>query len=378
MKTTLPNPLNARKLLLATSVAACLLTAGCAASFQAQTAEIANAGPSSARFAYVANVADSTISMYTVASSGQWTPTSPATVASGPQPEAITVDSQGKFAYVCNIGNSTIGMFAINQSTGVLTPLSPANASAGALPQDFTLHPSGNFAYSANTSGGTVTVFSVNKITGQLTPTATVPVPGYNVANPVAVTVSPSGQFLYVVAQYVEIYSIDQTTGGLTILPETYTYPGVRPFKLTFDSTGQFAFIPDNGSNNLYEFAANPTTGALTALASSPVNAGNQPSGVALSPVSNIAYVSDRLGNTVSSFDVASSTGQLTPLSPNAATNTNGPWPIQFDPSGKIVYVLNEAGFVTSYTANPDGTLTYVASVATGKIPASFAIVPLQ
>jgi 6-phosphogluconolactonase (cycloisomerase 2 family) len=378
MMTTLPNPLTARKLLLATAVAACLLTSGCAASFQTQTAEIANAGPSSARFAYVANVYDSTISMYTVSSAGLWTPTSPATVAAGPQPEAITVDSQGKFAYVCNIGNSTIGMYAINQSTGVLSPLSPATAPTSAMPQDFTLHPSGNFAYSANTSDGTVTVFSVNKVTGQLTPTATVPVPGYNVANPVAVTVSPSGMFLYVVAQYVEIYSIDQTTGGLTILPETYTYPGVRPFKLTFDPTGLFAFIPDNGSNNLYEFAANPTTGALTALASSPVAAGNQPSGVALNPAGNFIYVSDRLGNSISSFDVAGSTGQLTPLSANAATNVNGPWPIQFDPSGKIVYILNEAGFVTSYTANPDGSLTYLSSVATGKIPASFAIVPLQ
>jgi 6-phosphogluconolactonase (cycloisomerase 2 family) len=316
--------------------------------------------------------------MYSVSSAGLWTPTAPATVAAGPQPEAITVDSQGKFAYVCNLGNSTIGMFAINQSTGVLTPLSPATVAAGALPQDFTLHPSGNFAYSANTSDGTISVFAVNKTTGMLTPEAKVQVPGYNVANPVAVTVSPSGNFLYVVAQYVEVYSINQTTGGLSMLPEAFIYPGVRPFKLTFDATGQFAFIPDNGSNNLYEFTANSTTGALTALANSPVAAGNQPSGVALSPAGNFVYVSNRLGNTVSSFDVTSDTGQLTPLSPNAATGTNGPWPILFDPSGKIVYVLNEAGFVTSYTANSDGSLTYLSSVATGKIPASFAIASVQ
>ncbi len=195
------------------------------------------------------------------------------------------------------------------------------------MPQDFTLHPSGNFAYSANTSDGTISVFSVNKTTGMLTPEATVQVPGYNVANPVAVTVSPSGNFLYVVAQYVEIYSINQTTGSLTMLPEAYISPAFRPFKLTFDPTGQFAFIPDNGSNNLYEFAANSTTGALTALANSPVAAGNQPSGVALNPAGNFAYVSDRLGNTVSSFNVTSDTGQLTPLSqtPPPASTAHGP-----------------------------------------------------
>jgi len=371
-------PIHARNLRLVALMAACLLTAGCASPLLTQNSEAANAAVSSARFAYVANVLDSTISMYTVSSTGLWTPTSPATVAAGPQPEAVVVDAQGRFAYVCNIGSGTIGMYAINQTTGVLAPLSPATVPSGSLPQDFTLHPSGNFAYSANTSDGTVTVFSVNKVTGQLTPAATVPVPGYTVASPVAVTVSPSGKFLYVVAQYVEIYSINPDTGTLTILPESYTFAGLRPFKLTFDPTGQFAFIPDNGSSNLYEFAVNPTTGALAALNSSPIAAGNQPSGIAISPTGQFAYVSDRLGNAVSAFDMTGTTGQLTQLSTNAAANVNGPWPILFDPSGQIVYVLNEAGFVASYTANADGSLTFLASVATGKIPASFAIVPRQ
>jgi 6-phosphogluconolactonase (cycloisomerase 2 family) len=373
---TSPNALRSRTPRLASLAATCLLAAGCASPFLSQSSEAANAVESSAKFAYVSNVYDSTISMYTVSTAGQWTPTSPATVAAGPQPEAITVDSQGKFAYVCNIGAANIGMYAINQSTGVLTPLSPATAPAGALPQDFTLHPSGNFAYSANTSDGTVSVFSVNKTTGQLTPTATVTVPGYSVANPVAVTVSPSGKFLYVVAQYVEIYNIDPETGALTILPETYTFAGYRPFKLTFDPTGQFAFVPDNGSSNVYEFSANSTTGALVASESSPIAAGNQPSGVAFNPNGNFAYVSNRLGNTISAFGVATGSGLLTPLPTSGATNMSGPWPILFDPSGQIVYVLNEAGFVTSFTANQDGTLTFLSTVATGKVPTSFAIVP--
>jgi 6-phosphogluconolactonase (cycloisomerase 2 family) len=374
MLTSLPNPRSLKTPRLVTLLATCLLAAGCASPFLSQSSEAANTTGSSARFAYVSNVMDSTISMYTVSAAGQWTPTSPATVAAGPQPEAITVDAQGRFAYVCNIGANSIGMYAINQSTGVLTPLSPATAPAGVLPQDFTLHPSGNFAYSANTSDGTVSVFSVNKSTGQLTPTATVRVPGYDVANPVAVTVAPSGKFLYVVAQYVEVYSIDPETGALTLLPETFTFAGYRPFKLSFDPTGQFAFIPDNGSSNVYEFAVNSTTGALAALPSSPISAGNQPSWVAINPAGNIAYVSDRLGNAVSAFGIAGGTGLLTPISTNAAANVTGPWPILFDPSGQLVYVLNEAGFVASYTANPDGTLTYLSSVPTGKVPTSFAI----
>jgi DNA-binding beta-propeller fold protein YncE len=145
---------------------------------------------------------------------------------------------------------------------------------------------------------------------------------------------------------------------------------------LTFDPTAQFAFVPDNGSSSVYEFAVNSTTGTLAALASSPIAAGDQPSWVALNPTGTFAYVSDRLGNAISTFDVASATGVLTPLSSNAATNTNNPWPILFDPSGKMVYILNEAGSVTSYAANEDGSLTYLSSVSTGRVPTSFALVP--
>jgi 6-phosphogluconolactonase (cycloisomerase 2 family) len=296
------------------------------------------------------------------------------------QPAVVTVDSQGKFAYVSNIRDATIGMYAINQTTGVLTPLSPATAPSGALPQDFTLHPSGNFAYSANSNDDTVTVFSVRKTTGQLTPTATVKVPGYSVASPNSLTVDPAGKFLYVVGQYVEIYSIDATTGGLSILPEKYIYAGTRAFKLSFDPTGQFAYVPDNSSSNVYEFAVNATTGTLTALNSSPITAGSQPAWVATDPTGKFAYVSDRYSNEISVFSLTAGTGSLTLLAPDTVRISLDPWPILFDPSGQLLYVLTEGGTdggtVTSFATNPDGSLRKIGSVATGHTAWSFAIVP--
>ena len=84
MLINLPIASHARRLWLAASAATCLISAGCAAPLTLSNAETANTGPSAAKFAYVANVLDSTISMYTVSAAGLWIPTSPATVATGP------------------------------------------------------------------------------------------------------------------------------------------------------------------------------------------------------------------------------------------------------------------------------------------------------
>jgi 6-phosphogluconolactonase (cycloisomerase 2 family) len=152
---------------------------------------------------------------------------------------------------------------------------------------------------------------------------------------------------------------------------------GSRPFKLTFDPTGQFAYIPDNGFSNVYGFSVNATTGALAALESSPILAGNQPAWVVIDPSGKFANVSDRLGDVGSPFSFANASGVLTPLAPGTVSGVNFPWQILFDPSGQIMYVLNEGGgSVTTFATNQDGTLTSFGSVATGNTPWSFAIVP--
>ncbi len=376
MTCTLTSPMTIT-LRLSLSAAILLMISGCGGS---STPSVPVSTPTSApqslaKFAYVANDLDNSISMYTVSSKGTWTPTSPATVAAGTQPAVVVVDSQGKFAYVSNIRDATIGQYAINQTTGVLTPLSPATAPSGALPQDFTLHPSGNFAYSANSNDGSVTVFSVDRTTGLLTPKGNVALPGNSVSSPIAVTVNPAGTFLYVINDAVQVLAIDATTGGLTLQPSS-VYAGERAFKLAFDTTGKFAYVPDNGSSNVYEFSADPATGKLTPLSSSPVNSGNQPAWVAVDPTDKFAYVSNRFGSTVSTFNIAASSGLLTPSALDSASGVDFPWPILFDPSGQILYVLNEDGEnVTSYATHSDGTLTQLGTVPTGHAPWSFALV---
>ena len=385
----------AESLLLAVLSVACFFPIGCTNIFGPAT--VTKTGPpppvSSAKFAYVANNGSSTLSMYTVSSTGKWTPTSPATVVTDNNPSVIVADPQGKFVYVANTYNSsfivgnpgkaTVDMYAIDQSTGILTPLSPASIQCGADPQDLTLSPSGKFAYTANTSDATISVFSVNQTTGQLTAAATVtalPPSSSTISLPVAVTVHPSGKFLYLTnIGYVQTYAIDASTGGLTLLPGEAGV-GSRPFKVAFDPAGQFAYVPDNDTSNIWAFSVDITTGALTPLSFDPITAGKEPAWVAIDPASKFAYASNRFSDTISAFSFSATTGAFTPLPSSSPSDTGGaPWPILFDPSGQILYVLNEnSDSVISYAINSDGSLTDLATTGTGFTPWSFALIPNQ
>jgi 6-phosphogluconolactonase (cycloisomerase 2 family) len=317
--------------------------------------------------------------MYTVAQDGTWTPTVPATVATGNQPAVVVTDPQGKFAYVSNDRDNTIGEYAIDQTTGVLTPLSPATAPTGAFPQDFTLSPDGRFAYSANSSDDTVTAFTRDAATGQLTPIQAASTPGASIFDPGGVTVSPDGKFLCVVGQWVDIFQIDTNTGKLTQVAEPAAWAGSRNFKATFDPSGRFLYVPDNDSTNVWQFAFDPATGKLTYANNSPAVAGQDVAWVAVDPTGKFAYVSNRMSGSLTEFS-RNSSGILSPLAStltNSSLSTVGsPWQITFDPSGQIVYVLGESGSLESFATTASGNLVPLnRTVSAGLVPSSFALV---
>ena len=69
-----------------------------------------------ARFAYVTNQADNTVSIYTVgAATSQLRHTGYAQAGTGPQ--AVAVGAAGKFAYVINSISNTVSAYAINAAT---------------------------------------------------------------------------------------------------------------------------------------------------------------------------------------------------------------------------------------------------------------------
>jgi len=91
----------------------------------------------SGKYLYVANDGDSTISAYSVGSSGALTAIgSPLTTT---QPYYLAVDPLGKFLYATNPLNGTITGYTINSTTGALTQFSGTATAAGTQPVSLTV-----------------------------------------------------------------------------------------------------------------------------------------------------------------------------------------------------------------------------------------------
>jgi 6-phosphogluconolactonase len=311
--------------------------------------------------------------MYMVDScTGSLTSTTPATIATGPNPEDMVADPAGRFVYVANLVSNaadlaTISMYAVDSNTGVLVPTTPASVSTGFLPQGIAIDPSGRFVYTANSDDNTISMFTIDQPTGVLTPNTPASVPtGWS---PLSVTIHPSGKFAYAANQddnTVSMYTIDGNTGVLTPMTPATVPTAFSPFGVTVDPSGRFAYVPnayDPRGNTVSQYTINPGTGALIPNVQSTATAGNQPTAVAIDPSSKFAYVVNRLDNTISMFTINPSTGNLNP----AGTIETGaePFRITFDPSGKFVYVANESSAISIYSFGMDGVLTPAGTAMT-------------
>lgn len=243
------------------------------------------------RFVYTANSDDSTVSMFTInQKTGVLSPTTPASVSTLipgellSDPSFLTVDPTGKFLYVTASlsDGGAVFMYNIDQTTGLLTPTSPATVYSGGIPWQVVVAPSGKFAYVVNNlSGGAYTdgvwQYTRNPTTGVLTPNTPPTVAAGNA--PTGIAVDPTSRFAYVVNRLdsaVSMFTIDPDTGNLT-LNSTATNPtatiatGPEPFRISFDPTGKFVYVTNEGSatsiytvNSDGTLASAGTTGVAT------------------------------------------------------------------------------------------------------------------
>ncbi|HLI76642.1 MAG TPA: beta-propeller fold lactonase family protein [Acidobacteriaceae bacterium] len=289
---------------------------------------------------------------------------------------------------------ATISMYTVNPSTGVLTPTTPATVPTGFFPQEIAVDPLGRFVYTANSDDSSVSMFTINQTNGVLTPTAPAAVstmlPGQLVSEPGFLTVDPTGKFLYVGTSNsdgatVLMFNIDQKTGALTpTSPATVVAYGI-PFQIVVTPSGKFAYAVNNLSgpgdgNAVSQYSVNSTTGVLTLNTSFAVTAGDGPTSLAVDPSSKYAYVVNRLDGTVSMYTINQTTGQLalnaTAANPSGTVRAGAlPFRINFDRTGRLVYVTNEDSPEAVFTVNNDGTLTSAGTtgVAGGAYATAFS-----
>jgi 6-phosphogluconolactonase len=296
------------------------------------------------KFAYLTSASDPTISAYAI-NPVTGAPTaivgSPFATNQGGGGTAIAVDPTAKFLYTVGVVANGIGGQSIDMETGALTPLIGSPFFAGGLSFDtLCIDPRGHFLF-ATEDIGLISAFAFDETTGALTAVAGSPY-GTPFVHPIGVTVDPSGRFLYL-GNSVLTYTIDTTTGALTMLPNQVLGNGV--LLPTVDARGKFlygAFV-----DSVSAYTLNADTGALTAVAGSPFAAGKGAYAVTSDPSGTFLYVVNQENvagaNSVSAYTINPDSGALTAVAgspfPTGAESTG----VMTDPSGKFLYVPNTA-----------------------------------
>ena len=306
----------------------------------------------------------------------------------GASPMSIAIDPTGRFAYVANLGVSPdvwigdVSMFAVDVDTGLLTRMVP-RVSAEHGPTAVTVHPSGKFVYVANQGDqgggedvGDVSIYSVDTTTGALTPTETVNGVCPSLCVPYGIAVDPTGNFAYVPSEggpsptTISMYSINAASGALTLIGTVGS--GGRAIAVTVDSSGKYVYAVDGEDNAVAMFTVNGTSGALTPMGT--LGAGATPYAITVDPSGKFVYVANSTCDNISMYSVSATTGALTSM--GVATAGSSPRSIAVDPTSRFAYATNfGSNDVAMYTINASsGTLTFEGTVAAGACPVSVAI----
>jgi DNA-binding beta-propeller fold protein YncE len=276
------------------------------------------------KFAYVLNTNSSTVSQFAIGNNGSLTQPS-AAIGTGLQPTAIAVDPQERFVVVTNTNSGaagTLSIYSINQTTGVLTAVSttamPLNIDN---PQTVTI--SGNFIYVADANMIDVLVYTPQ--------TGTFAFANGSPFSAGTGTISISALYSPPQASTV-LYAADTSNNLLLsfslasgVLQQTGSFQtGTQPVALLADNQNRVLFVANQGSDTISIFSVNATTGALTIVPTTILAIGAAPNVLAYDPVNNFLMVSESGKKQILPLAVNTSTGGLSSLSTGLAV-TNAP-----------------------------------------------------
>ncbi len=335
--------------------------------------------PAVARFAYVANVNDLSVSGYAPhAATGGFTPLGK---IKANLPQQVLPHPSGMFLYSLDgtTAPTTITAYSIDPVSGGLTSLGVAGSIPGGTDSNrAAIDPSGRWLYAVDNGENMVFAYAINQSTGALTAIGSGVATG---AGPIDVLVTPDDKFVYVInntANSVSAYSIG-LAGALTAITGPTTVLN-GPAYSAIDPTGTYLFVPNSGNNSIVPFTigSKGAAGTLTAGTAFSLSGASFVNAVAVDPTSKFLYAVDRPDSGNGNLYALSigSDGALT-----ATINTGNPYPlgsgpvgVAVDPTGTIVAVANNSDNTLSvFTAAADGSLTPDSLVETGAAP-QFAV----
>ena len=251
------------------------------------------------------------------------TPTITAAEGSVTGTSALTVvTGNTHYAYVPNIADTDIGVYTVNATTSpYLTPDGAPVNDPPVLPRQVIMNPNGQYCY----------VIGQQSYTSVYTITSGIPAYVTNsqliggAANWNYGVIDPYGRFLFELDSgngsgtypngTIYAFAINQTNGTITYVtgsPFTTNLSSARG--LVIDHTGQYLYATNFGNNTISAYQINQTTGALTPLpggATIPTGAG--PEIATLDPTGTYLYVANKTAGSVSSYSIGTG-GVLTSL----------------------------------------------------------------
>jgi 6-phosphogluconolactonase (cycloisomerase 2 family) len=333
----------------------------------------------SGNFAYIASgFGSSYFSVFAINATGVLTPVAGSPFSAGSNVNSVTLNPQGNILYVTNSGSSGVSQpnsnevwtYTINSSTGVPTLLSkirtqqgPTSVALGGGTTDVTYTPT--FAYvvnqGSNTIASTVSAYAINASSGKIKAISGSPFPDGKAgtfASANSITVDPSGTFAYVANEgtnNVSAYTIKSSTGELTAINCSMCSAGAAPTAVAVDPSGQFVYVANGGSGNpntpsVSAYTIDASTGELAPVSGSPYATGGaytQSVSVTVDPTGQFLYVAsistqEASGN-ISAFAINASTGALTAVTGSPfTTGLITPSSVAVDPSGRFAYVAGE------------------------------------
>jgi 6-phosphogluconolactonase len=299
----------------------------------AETPQVQNTSPTgiallpSKKFLYAINSsshADS-ISIFNVASDGTLALSGTPTPA-GNGPNDAVIDPSGKYLLVTNNFGNNVSVYSIDVSSGALSEVAGSPFPANSNPAEILITPSGKFVYVTNPGIGMVTAFSFSN--GVLTQLPTSPVPSG--AGAIGLAVDGSERFLYVAnpsasnpppfsstTGNISGFNIDPSTGALGTMPGSpFTATnGKGPSAVTVDPSGRFVYATTTGSSfSIWGFTISATNGQLVAATNSPFSLTAGGLFALIDPSGNYLYIGSQDANGIAGYTYDPSTGAPTAI----------------------------------------------------------------
>jgi 6-phosphogluconolactonase len=300
----------------------------------AETPQVQNTSPTgiallpSKKFLYAVNsssFADS-ISIFNVASDGTLALSGTPTPA-GNGPNDAVIDPSGKYLLVTNNFGNNVSVYSIDASNGALSEVAGSPFPANNSPAEILITPSGNFVYVTNPGIGMVTAFSFSN--GVLTKVPGSPFLSVQGGGAFGLAVDGSEKFLYVANPAasnppplstrgnISGFNINPSSGALTpILGSPFTATnGNGPSAITVDPSGKFVYATTPGSSfSIWCYTITPTNGQLLAVTNSPFSLTAGGLFALIDPSGNYFYIGSQDANGIAGYTYDLSTGTPTAI----------------------------------------------------------------